>query len=377
MAELPTLYGRATTGKIKMWKATVRKLGDGTAYLEVEHGYLDGKKQLDSRMIEEGKNIGKANETTPYEQACSEARSVFNKKKDEGYAETIDDIKDESSGFFLPMLAQKWQDHAAKIKFPAVVQPKYDGFRCLAKKEDGVVYLWSRKGKMLDVPTEIKEELGKILENGEATDGELYRHGWGFQRIASAIKKRGVDTPGLHYYIYDNPVLNLSFKERFINRWSISAEMEVENPQSIPETSRIKIVPTIEVAGKDALASMESKCIESGFEGLMVRNLAGLYQFKNRSYDLQKVKQFEDAEYEIIGGKEGQGRESGMAIFRCKTEAGIEFDVRPKGNVEERSAMWKNLSSYIGKPLTVKFQGLTDDGRPRFPVGLHIRPDWD
>jgi ATP-dependent DNA ligase len=109
----------------------------------------------------------------------------------------------------------------------------------------------------------------------------------------------------------------------------------------------------------------------------MVRNLAGLYQFKNRSYDLQKVKQFEDAEYEIIGGKEGQGRESGMAIFRCKTEAGIEFDVRPKGNVEERSAMWKNLSSYIGKPLTVKFQGLTDDGRPRFPVGLHIRPDWD
>ena len=380
MAELPTLYGRATTGKIKMWKATVTKLGDGTAYLEVEHGYLDGKKQLDSRMIEEGKNIGKANETTPYEQACSEARSSFNKKKDEGYAEAIDDIKDESAGFFLPMLAQKWQDHAAKIKFPAVVQPKYDGFRCLAKKEDGVVYLWSRKGKMLDVPTEIKEELGKILQEGECTDGELYRHGWGFQRIASAIKKRGTDTSGLHYYIYDNPVLNLSFKERFMSRWCDAATWEmasVENPLSVPETERIKIVPTIQVLTKDALGLMESRCIEVGFEGLMVRNLSGLYQFKNRSYDLQKVKQFEDAEYEIIGGKEGQGRESGMAIFKCKTDSGIEFDVRPKGTMEERAMMWKNLASYIGKPLTVKFQGLTDDGRPRFPVGLHIRPDWD
>jgi DNA ligase-1 len=380
MAEFPTLYGRATTGKIKMWKATVTKLGDGTAYLEVEHGYVDGKKQVDSRMIEEGKNIGKANETTPYEQACSEARSLSNKKKDEGYAETIDSIKDESAGFFLPMLAQKWQDHAAKIKFPAVIQPKYDGFRCLAKKEDGVVYLWSRKGKMLDVPTEIKEELSSVLQEGECTDGELYRHGWGFQRIASAIKKRGPDTPGLHYYIYDNPVLNKTFQERFIGRWMGSSTMElfgVDSPISISGTERLRVVPTNRVENPAGLTLMESKCIEAGFEGLMVRNLGGFYQFKNRSYDLQKVKQFEDAEYEIIGGKEGQGREAGMVIFKCKTEAGIEFDVRPKGTMEERSAMWNSLSSYIGKPLTVKFQGLTDDGRPRFPVGLHIRPDWD
>lgn len=380
MTEFPTLYGKATTGKIKTWKATVTKLGDGTAYLQVEHGYLDGKKQLDSRMIEEGKNIGKANETTPYEQACSEARSAFNKKRDEGYAESINEIKDESAGFFLPMLAQKWQDHAAKIKFPAVVQPKYDGFRCLAKKENGVVYLWSRKGKMLDVPTEIKEELTNVLREGEATDGELYRHGWGFQRIASAIKKRGVDTPGLHYYIYDNPVLKKTFQERFLNRWVTSSQekpVEVDSITPVPGSTRLMIVPTNLVDNSNDLSLMESKCLEAGFEGLMVRNLGGLYQFKNRSYDLQKVKNFEDAEYRIIGGKEGQGREAGMVIFKCKTEAGIEFDVRPKGTMEERSAMWKDLANYIGKPLTVKFQGLTDDGLPRFPVGLHIRPDWD
>jgi len=380
MTELPTLYGKSTTGKIKLWKATVTKLGDGTAYLEVEHGYADGKRQHDSRMIEDGKNIGKANETTPYEQACSEARSLFNKKKDEGYSESVSSIKDDSTGFFLPMLAQKWQDHAAKIRFPAVVQPKYDGFRCLAKKEDGVVYLWSRKGKMLDVPSEIKEELCLVLKEGECTDGELYRHGWGFQRIASAIKKRGSDTPGLHYYIYDNPVLNQTFQERFIKRWMGSATMElfgVDTPISIEGTKRLMIVPTNRVDGQTGLASMEAKCIEAGFEGLMVRNIGGLYQFKNRSYDLQKVKQFEDAEYEIIGGKEGQGRETGMAIFRCKSVAGVEFDVRPKGTMEERSIMWKDLHTYLGKPLTVKFQGLTDEGRPRFPVGLHIRPDWD
>jgi DNA ligase-1 len=121
----------------------------------------------------------------------------------------------------------------------------------------------------------------------------------------------------------------------------------------------------------------QAQAIEAGYEGAMVRNLASEYMFKNRSSSLLKVKSFEDAEFEIIGGKEGQGREAGMVVFKCKTSDGTEFDVRPRGTQEERSLMWQNLNSYIGKPLTVKYQGLTDEGKPRFPVGLHIRPEWD
>jgi DNA ligase-1 len=371
------LYGKSSTGKVKVWSVSVSKLGDGSAYIEIQHGYIDGKKQTDFKMIEEGKNIGKSNETTPYEQALSEAKSLLNKKIDEGYAESIDMIKSESSGRFLPMLAHKWQDHSSKIKFPAVIQPKLDGFRCLARKEGGSVSMWTRKGKIIDAPVEIRKELNLILKEGECTDGELYRHGWGFQRIASAIKKRGKDTPGLHYYIYDSPILKLDYKTRFIDRWNEYHSTDLSSPNTVSETERIKIVPTIYVNSKSEMLEQESKCIEASFEGLMIRNISSPYEFKNRSYGLQKVKQFEDAEYKIIGGKEGQGREAGMVIFKCETSSGLTFDVRPRGTAEERSNMWKNLAKYIGKPLTVKFQGLTDDGRPRFPVGLHVRPDWD
>jgi len=66
-----TLYGRSTSGKIKQWAVSVLKLADGTCYVETEHGYVDGKKQLDQRLVDSGKNIGRANETTVYEQACS------------------------------------------------------------------------------------------------------------------------------------------------------------------------------------------------------------------------------------------------------------------------------------------------------------------
>jgi len=373
----PILYGKSTTGKIKTWKAEVIKASEGESLIRIEHGYSDGKKQEDVRSVTSGKNLGKINETTPYQQAVSEAKSDFNKKCDEGYAENIEDIKEESSGFFLPMLAHKWNDHSSKIKFPAVLEPKFDGFRCLAKKEDGVVYLWSRKGKALDITVEIREELSKILKEGESADGELYRHGWGFQRIASAIKKRTADTAGLHYYIYDAPVLGKSFQDRFLNRWSGIPTDLSSDPVFVEGTTRIVLCPNKVVNSADEVMEGQSQAIEAGYEGAMVRNLASEYMFKHRSSSLLKVKSFEDAEFQIIGGKEGQGREVGMVIFKCKTDSGAEFDVRPRGTQEERSLMWQNLHNYIGKLLTVKYQGLTDEGRPRFPVGLHIRPEWD
>ena len=117
----------------------------------------------------------------------------------------------------------------------------------------------------------------------------------------------------------------------------------------------------------------ESRFISDGYEGMMVRNQNSLYKYKHRSYDLQKVKRFVDKEFKIIGGKDGTGRETGLVIFKCVTNDGSEFDVRPMGTHEDRAEVYKNLNSYIGKDLTVKYQELTDDGIPRFPVGISVR----
>jgi DNA ligase-1 len=117
--------------------------------------------------------------------------------------------------------------------------------------------------------------------------------------------------------------------------------------------------------------------LEDGYEGLMFRNTEGIYKFKHRSSDLLKIKRFTDSEFEIIGSKDGTGREEGLIIFRCKNESGKEFDVRPAGSMEERAKMWQKKDSFVGKLLKVKYQEFTDDGLPRFPVGLHIREEWD
>ena len=42
---------------------------------------------------------------------------------------------------------------------------------------------------------------------------------------------------------------------------------------------------------------------------------------------LLEVKRFQDSEYKIIGGKDGEGREAGLIIFNCITKDGIEFSL--------------------------------------------------
>ena len=370
---LPTLYGKSTNGKIKEWNISVLEMGDGACYIETEHGYEDGKKQLDQRFISEGKNIGRANETTIYEQARSEAKSAHSRKKDSGYVEDKGAIPHESDGMFLPMLAHRYDKHSAKIDLPCLVQPKLDGVRMLARKENGVVNMWSRKGKVINIPDKINAQLCDMLEDGQCTDGELYVHGWSFQKIISAVKKKRDDTDLLEYHIYDSPHPTLMFEERLPQK-GIGAMMFPHYCQGWTVIGKnIKFVSTYDADDQDEFNSYEGVFVQQGYEGMMVRNQNSAYKYKHRSYDLQKVKRFLDAEFKIIGGEDGSGREAGLIVFRCVTSNGLEFSVRPRGSHEERAEIFKNLNDYIGKHLTVRYQELTDDGRPRFPVGIAVR----
>ena len=54
-----------------------------------------------------------------------------------------------------------------------------------------------------------------------------------------------------------------------------------------------------------------------------------------------------------------------------------EFSVRPEGQIKDRKALWYEFCAGTydprGKMLTVRYQNLTDEGLPRFPVGVAVR----
>jgi hypothetical protein len=112
---------------------------------------------------------------------------------------------------------------------------------------------------------------------------------------------------------------------------------------------------------------------EEGFEGLMIRNLESPYELDKRSKHLQKVKTFIDEEFPIVGYYEATGNDRGTPIWECEAPNGRRFRARPMGTLAERRELWANRDAMIGRPLTVRFFEYTDDGVPRFPVGVAIR----
>ena len=139
--ETEILYKKTSTGKIQQWRAWVETTDEGFL-LKVESGQTDGQKtETAGRVINEGKQKRSARE-----QAIFEATSKVNKKRDEAYFDTIEQAQNEVK--LLPMLAHPFTKRKHNITYPAIVQRKFDGVRCLAiLNADGTVKLMSRKGK--------------------------------------------------------------------------------------------------------------------------------------------------------------------------------------------------------------------------------------
>jgi DNA ligase-1 len=127
---------------------------------------------------------------------------------------------------------------------------------------------------------------------------------------------------------------------------------------------------------KTLIPVIEKGDLDEGYEGAIIRNFYGPYKTNHRSPNLQKYKSFMDDEYIITNGFEATGRDIGTVIFQCSTPDGKLFNVRPKGTRLQRKEWLTNINTLIGKKLTVKFQNLSNDGIPRFPVGINIREGY-
>lgn len=330
--------------------------------------------------VREGKNIGKSNETSVLEQALSQAKSMWNKKRDQNYAESGD-----TKRILLPMLAQQYEKRRGKIIWPVFIQPKLNGVRCLAKKvSDTEIEFTSRKGKRYETLKHIGESLLDCMKVGEVFDGEVYNTQLTLQEILSRVKnvkgsgkkkarseKRDFfdqgynDAEELQFHAYD-----------CINSATYAQRLEhLRQALTNADPSKIVFTHTALAQTHEDVKLNHDRFVSEGYEGIMVRSPKSLYRCDYRSPDLLKYKEFVDDDFLIVGGKSGTGKDAETVIFTVVTTSGQSFDVRPKGSWELRNHYWKNLDKYIGKMLTVRYQELTDDGIPRFGVGIAVDDD--
>lgn len=392
--QFPHLYAKSKNGAIRTYIIYVSDFADEGKNIAkvttIKQSKLGGKETIDTYTFDKGVNIGKANETTYLEQAISEAESRFNKQKDLGYSEDFpseDTIYNtDASGNMKPMLACPYDEK--KVKFPCICQPKYDGVRCLVfESEDGEIQLISRKGKKYNIP-HIKQWANEHREL-LPLDGELYNHKeLTFQEIVSAVKKESEITSQISYVVYDIPIpdvrfsLMISFPDFRTDDYTADATMVCHGHNrlsmltklnKVSDSGPIKVSQSRICNSFDDIKKYHDECVEEGYEGIIIRNPNGVYEFGFRSNDLIKYKEFIDSEFVIIDVVEATGRDAGTAVFVCVTEDGKVFNVKPKGSKKLRTEYFTNKENYINKKLTVRYQGLSDDGIPRFPSGVVVR----
>lgn len=362
--ELPLLYS-FKNNKFRIWSIKV------TPECEIvrTYGQEDGVQTVSVQKITSGKNIGKKNETTPYEQACAGAMSMFRKQKvTAGYSE----IRSKEPVLPLPMLAHSFDKRSHRITYPAFVQPKIDGVRMItAFNENGEFVFLSRTGKSFGALKGAFEKHLGFLKSPSIVlwlDGELFSSTLTFEEIVSTVRNEQTPDPKmfdqLEYHVYDIIPENndMSFHERHEALRQLSQKF----------SDKIKRVPTYVVHNADEVIRHHDNFVKQGYEGVMIRNRDGPYVYK-RSYDLQKYKNFRDDEFVIVDIKEAIGNDAGTAILQCKTNNGSYFWVRPRGSKEYRAELLRNKEHILYKLLTVRYQNLTDKNIPRFPVGTTIR----
>jgi DNA ligase-1 len=402
--ELPTIYGVEKNGKTKVWTARIyRDVLNGFAMAEIEYGQLDGKKQTTSREYTEGKNLGKKNETTPLQQCLSETRRKWQDKMEkEGYSLVIPNSETQTTNATIgtnanigtnpikvfPMLAHTYEPPSSKNKkngivFPCYVQPKLDGLRCICymvpngSSNESKVVAQSRTGAYFETVEHICAELRPILlkNPGLILDGELYTPDMPFEELVGLIKRKKATTTNanananiqcIKYHIYDIVVDGVPYSERHDRIVQIA-----DGPKC-----HLEVVHTQLIHDLNAFQQAFGEYVASGYEGIMLRNVVGPYRQNYRSHDLQKYKEFVEAEYPIVGFKEADGRDKGTVVWVCATAECRQFSVRPRGTQEQRRQWFQDGHKYQGKLLTVIYQELSELNVPRFPVGKAIRDGY-
>ena len=366
------------TGAEVIWSANIQS---NTVYYT--WGQVGGKLQTEEVTFTDGKNIGRANETTPEEQCLFEACRKARKKVEKGYRivkgaeliteQTSDTVVTHGGDVPFCMLAETLSKHLKKLDGlgSVDVQPKLDGNRCLINIDTCELYSRSRK-QITSIPglgEEVAKRCKNLVKKGvKWVDGELYSDELSFNDIQSVIRKKEAhELAGkIKFNMYD-----ILLKKPWRERKHIMA-IGTDFGGRLDE-----VLSTMVDANLETIEEWNQAFVAQGYEGVIVRLLDEVYENK-RSRGLLKHKTFIDAEYKVIGFQAEKNRANVLGAVILVTKDGTEFNARPAVPDETKQFIWNNQKEYLGMMATVKFQELDGkSGIPRFPVLKGFRAESD
>ena len=270
------------------------------------------------------------------------------------------------------MLAHKYNED--KADYPAFIQPKLDGVRCLFSTKGA----FSRAGNQFMNVMHIEKALEPFFAKypNAVVDGELYNHGLkdDFEKIISLVRKKKPTVQDImeasqltQYHIYD--IASMEYATYIDRNLFILAEPCFKNKYCI------QITPTRLATDFDHAQQWHEKNLKAGYEGSIYRTPSGKYK-GTRSWDLMKFKDFHDAEATIINYEVGKGKREGtLGKFIMEDEDGNVFGCPPgKGyDYKGMANLLENIHDYIGQVATFTYFQRTQAGSYRHPLFKCLR----
>ena len=361
-----SLFTIDSCNNIRIWYMEV----DGENYRTVS-GLQNGEQVVSEWSKAEAKNIGRSNATTAEEQAVKEVESRYKKQLKTGYFEKVEEVN--NFQYVEPMLAKSFEDYRHSIDLSNKkwwLNIKYNGIRMIATK-DG---LYTRKGeKFVSVP-HIEESLKPFFEKypNAVLDGECFNLEYRQQLneiVKLARKTKHITALDLKrsrelikYYVYDG----YNF-ENNLNEEAPYHQRKAWIDKNVTKYEFIESVPEWIIDSQETLNQEYASFVASGHEGGILRFSEMSYEHK-RSKNLLKIKPVDDDEFIIEEIKEGSGNWSGKAkiISLRSIDSKLYFDSTFKGTMEEAKKFLEEKNQWIGKKVTIFFNGLTGLGVPQY-----------
>lgn len=271
---------------------------------------------------------------------------------------------------FKVMRAHKYD--VAKSRTSYAVEPKYDGLRCVAIVESGVVLLLSRNGLPFTSSDHLKEQILELTKGlGDCViDGELISGN--FNESSSAVRRKEQQNENTNYHLFDvmgmdewNNPLRPYYQRR--------QDLESLFPRDT-EFKNLKLVPSFRVETDEEVMNLYNRFLDTGYEGAIVKNVKGLYR-KGKHRDWLKLKEINDVDLLVKDVIQGEGKYYGMLGAVIVYFKGKRVSIGTGFSDEEREMFWADPNLIRGKVIEIHYHQATPDGSLRHPRFHCVRED--
>jgi DNA ligase-1 len=293
-----------------------------------------------------------------------------------------------------PMLASPldWN----RMLYPVYVSPKLDGIRCIVWEGEPHSRTWKvlRNRHLQDLvatSADVLDGLDGELVVGDPAAPNVYN------RTTSGVMSE-FGAPKITYLVFDYVSIP---DQPYLNRLGYlkgQAKMHM-----LP--AWVKVLPQILCNSKEDVERIEVRCLELGYEGVIVRRPRAPYKY-GRSTAAQgyllKLKRFVDAEAVVVGYEELMHNENeattsiqgytqrtshqagqrpggmlGALVVQSLTTPPARFSIGSGFDHATRTALWNERRSLRGRVVTYKSQPHGALNAPRFPIFKGFRHEDD